>query len=104
MRSLESLEISQEMYGCFLTPLIMQKLGPKGCPNSKGSYNYVRTVNMSLERWGIRSFGFQTHQGVCQYINHRQPQPCLRTVGKAIIKALGAHIVRGHINLLNVMW
>ena len=26
MRSLESLKISQEMYGCFLTPLIMQKL------------------------------------------------------------------------------
>ena len=25
-RGLESLEISQEMYGCFLTPIIMQKL------------------------------------------------------------------------------
>ena len=26
VRGLESLEISQEMYGCFLTPIIMQKL------------------------------------------------------------------------------
>ena len=46
MRSLESLEISQEMYGCFLTPLIMQKLPEE--------FRIAITRNLTSETWVLK--------------------------------------------------
>ena len=80
IRSLESfLEISLEMYGCFLTPLIMQKLPEEfkvAITGNLTSETWVlkdimsefqrelqlrENCQLSLERWGIRSFGRRTH-------------------------------------------
>ena len=46
MRSLESLEISQEMYGCFLTPLIMQNLPEE--------FRIAITRNLTSETWVLK--------------------------------------------------
>ena len=46
MRSLESLEISQETYGCFLTPLIMQKLPEE--------FRIAITRNLTSETWVLK--------------------------------------------------
>ena len=46
MRGLESLEISQEKYGCFLTPIIMQKLPEV--------FWITITRNLTSETWAIK--------------------------------------------------
>ena len=46
VRALESLEISQEMYGCFLTPTIMQKLPEE--------FRIAITRNLTSETWVLR--------------------------------------------------
>lgn len=43
---LESLEISQEMYGCFLTPIIMQKLPEE--------FRIAITWNLTSEAWVLK--------------------------------------------------
>ena len=58
VRGLESLEISQEMYGCFLTPTIMQKLPEEFriavtrnlTLGSQGYFNRVRKGVASMEK------------------------------------------------------
>ena len=46
VRGLESLEISQEMYGCFLTPIIMQKLPEE--------FRIAITRNLKSETWVLK--------------------------------------------------
>ena len=46
VRGLESLEISQEMYGCFLTPIIMQKLPEE--------FRVAITWNLTSETWVLK--------------------------------------------------
>ena len=47
MRSFGSLEISQEMYGCFLMPLIMQKLPEE--------FRIAITRNLTSETWVLKA-------------------------------------------------
>ena len=121
MRSLESLEISQEMYACFLTPLIMQKLPEE--------FRIAITRNLTSETWVLKDIMSEFQRELqlrenCQHApgevgnkefrvpnsSRRMPvyQPSTTSAlfadsGKSIHQGFGAHIVRGHIHLLNVM-
>ncbi|XP_068735432.1 uncharacterized protein [Montipora capricornis] len=110
MRSLESLEISQEMYGCFRTPLIMQKLPEE--------FRIAITRNLTSETWVLKDIMSEFQRELqlrenCQHVpgevgnkEFRTPNPsrCMPVYqpsttsalfadgGKAFIKALGGHI------------
>ncbi len=116
VRALESLEISQEMYGSFLTPTTMQKLPEE--------FRIAISRNLTSETWVLkdiltefqrelqlrqncqhvsgdaakRSLGSRILQGVFHLINHRQLQHCLRKVERTLSRALGVHTAREHIH------
>ena len=46
VRGLESMEISSEMYGCFLTPIIMQKLPEE--------FRIAISRNLESETWDLK--------------------------------------------------
>ena len=54
VRGLESMEISSEMYGCFLTPIIMQKL-PEG-------FRIAISRNLESETWDLKEILSEFHK------------------------------------------
>ena len=123
MRGLDSLEISQEMYGCFLTPIIMQKLPEE--------FRIAITRNLTSETWvlkdiltefgkelslrencqhvrslemsPVKSHGSRIPRGVHHCNNHRQLQHCLQRVRRESNRALDVHTARERIHPSTVM-
>ena len=54
VRGLESMEISSEMYGCFLTPIVMQKLPEE--------FRIAITRNLESETWNLKDILSEFHK------------------------------------------
>ena len=54
VRGLESMEISSEMYGCFLTPIVMQKLPEE--------FRIAITRNLESETWNLKDILGEFHK------------------------------------------
>ena len=54
VRGLESMEISPDMYGCFLTPIIMQKLPEE--------FRIAITRNLGSETWNLKDILREFHK------------------------------------------
>ena len=55
VRGLEGMEISSEMYGCFLTPIVMQKLPEE--------FRIAITRNLGSETWNLKDILVEFSQG-----------------------------------------
>ena len=54
VRGLEGMEISSEIYGCFLTPIVMQKLPEE--------FRIAITRNLESETWNLKDILVEFHK------------------------------------------
>ena len=71
VRGLESMEISSEMYGCFLTPIVMQKLPEE--------FRIAIKRNLESETWNLKDILGEFHKELqlreqC-LVNNKEPRP-----------------------------
>lgn len=109
VRGLESMEISSEMYGCFLTPVVMQTLPEE--------FRIAITRNLESETWNLKDILGAFHKELQlreqRLINNKESRPsrrhflhqfCTLTVLRiSSLLVFGAHSVMKTIRALNVM-